>query len=232
MGIDATTVHALETNMRIRGDAAVLADNTRFDSRVWRDPRLLLGVTLVLASTVLGGFAVAAADHTVTYWATSGAVRLGEPVERTDLVAVRAKVPKRTASGLLQTSEALPSRLDRLSWAAAARPGVLISRDMLVQRGGAVELPIVVPVGNAPTDLRPGDRIDVWTAAVSRGEAAASATNARRILSRVRVLDRSSAGTVSGGSGLSIVVDVAGVKLSGQVVGAATSGRITLVRVP
>jgi len=225
-------VYTLETTMRIRGDAAVAAVGTaRFDSRAWRDPRLLLGVLLVLASTVVGGLAVAAADHTVTYWATAGAVRLGEPVTRSDLVAIRAKVPKRTAMALLRTTDTLPSRLDRLSWASASRAGTLVSRDMLTERRGTVELPVVVAVGRAPTDLRPGDRVDVWASVADKAEKATSATTAQRILSRVRVLSRSSAASVNGGSGLTVVVDVAGLRVGGRVVGAVSSGQITMVRV-
>jgi hypothetical protein len=231
-GIDVAAVNALETSMRIRGDAAVAAGGTaRFDSRVWRDPRFLLGVLLVLASTVAGGLAVAAADHTVTYWATAGAVRLGEPVVRSDLVALRAKVPKRTAAVMLRTTEPLPSRMDRLSWASGARAGTFITRDMLTERRGTIELPVVVAAGQAPSDLRPGDRVDVWASLRDKDETATAAATAQRILARVRVLSRSSAASVNGGSGLTVVVDVAGLRVSGRVVGAVSSGRITMVRV-
>jgi len=193
----------------------------------------LLGILLVLASTVAGGMAVAAADHTIAYWATSGPVRLGEPVSRNDFVAIRAKVPKRTARGLLRTDAALPNRLDELSWAASARSGTLVTRDLLVARRGTVELPLVVASGNAPADLRPGDRIDVWASVAPKSDEATSQSTAtaQRVLSRVRVLSRSSANSVGGGSGSTIVVDIAGLSVGGRVVGAASSGRITIVRV-
>lgn len=218
--------------MRIRGDAAVAAGGTgRFDSRAWRDPRLLVGLLLVLASTVLGGLAVAAADHTVTYWATADDVRLGEPIARSDLVAVRAKVPGHTASGLLRTAETLPGRMDRLSWASAARAGTLVTRDMLTERRGTVELPVVVSTAHVPTDIRPGDRVDVWASSAHEPETGKASTTAQRILARVRVLSRSSSASVNGGSGLTLVVDVAGLQVGGRVVGAVSSGQITIVRV-
>jgi len=220
--------------MRIRGDAAASSgEAARFDSRLWRDPRLLFGVLLVLASTVAGGLAVASADHTVTYWATVGPVRLGEPVSRSDFVAIRAKVPKRTARGLLRTDAPLPNRLDQLSWAASARAGTLVTRDHLATRRGTVELPLVVATGNAPANLRPGDRIDVWASVAPKTDEATtqSGGTAQRILSRVRVLSRASGTSVGGGSGTTVVVDVAGRSVGGRVVGAVSSGRITIVRV-
>lgn len=234
MGVDASGLLALETTMRIRGDAAAgSGEAARFDSRVWRDPRLLLGVILVLASTVLGGLAMAAADHTESYWATTARVRLGEPVSRADFVAVRVKVPKRTARGLLRTDAPLPDRLDRMSWAASARAGTLVTRDLLTSRSGTIELPMVVAAGNAPADLRPGDRVDVWASVAARSDEATSqsAGTAQRVLTRVRVLSRSASASVGGGTGSTVVVDVAGLSVGGRVVAAVSSGRITIVRV-
>jgi hypothetical protein len=188
---------------------------------------------LVLVSTVLGGWAVAAADHTVSYWATAGPVQLGKPVTRDDFVSVRAKVPKRTARGLLRTDRALPSRLDEMSWAAAARPGTLITRDLIASRRETVELPVVVASGNTPAGLQAGDRIDVWASTTGKGDEAASkgALSAQRVLSRVRVLSRSSSASVSGGSGQTVVVDVAGMSITGRIVAAVSAGRVTIVRV-
>src|SRR5689334_20554978 len=117
MTLDGSTRFALQTTMRIRGDVDALPVR-RFDAAPWRDPRLIAGVLIVVASTALGGWVVAAADHTVTYWATRSGVRAGDPVQRADLVAVYAKVPSRTARGLLRTDQALPARLNDLRWAA------------------------------------------------------------------------------------------------------------------
>jgi Flp pilus assembly protein CpaB len=134
---------------------------------------------------------------------------------------------------LLRTNASLPNRLDQLSWAASARAGTLVTRDLLATRQGAVELPLVVATGNAPADLRPGDRIDVWASVAPKTDEATnqSAGTAQRILSRVRVLSRSSGTSVGGASGTTVVVDVAGLSVGGRVVGAVSSGRITIVRV-
>ena len=240
MTLDAGPTYTLETTMRIRGDASVLETAgsgsatpvRRFEASPWRDPRLIAGVLIVVASTALGGWAIAAADHTVTYWATSGSVRAGDPVHRDDLAVVRAKVPSRTARGLLRTDEALPARISDLRWASDARAGTLVTSEALVPRGRAVELPVTAAAGGVPADVRSGDRVDVWAVpdGAASGGAEASA-RARRVLSKVRVVSRSSTSGISGGPGLTLVVDVAGTKLDAALMGALSTQRLTVVRV-
>jgi hypothetical protein len=239
MTLDAGPRFALETTMRIRGDAGVLetagsgsaAPVRRFDASPWRDPRLIAGVLIVLASTVLGGWAIAAADHTVAYWATRSSVRVGDPVHREDLVAVNAKVPSRTARGLLRTDQALPARFGDLRWASDARAGTLVTSDALAPRGGAVELPVSVPAGGMPTDLRSGDRVDVWAVPDQAGSGSGKSARARRVLSKVRVVSRSSTSGISGGTGVTLVMDVAGTNLDAALMGVLSTQRLTVVRV-
>ncbi len=244
MTLDAGTRFALQTIMRIRGDASVLETSgsgssppvRRFDASPWRDPRLIAGLLIVLASTVLGGWAIAAADHTTAYWATRSSVHVGDAIHRGDLVAVHAKVPSRTARSLLRTDQALPARLSDLRWAADAGAGTLVTSAALEPRGRAVELPVSVGAGGIPTDLRSGDRVDVWAVPDSAGSGGAGSgseesARARRVLSKVRVVSRSSTGGVSGGPGVTLVIDVAGTKLDAALMGALSTQRLTVVRV-
>lgn len=225
--------------MRIRGDAGVLEASgsgsarpvRRFNASPWRDPRLIAGVLIVLASTALGGWAIAAADDTDAYWATRTSVRAGDAVHRDDLVAVRAKVPSRTARGLVRTTEALPARLADLRWAADARAGALVTSESLVPRARAVELPVTVAAGGMPADVRSGDRVDVWAVPDRAGSGTETAPRARRVLSRVRVVSRSAGSGVSAGPGVTVVVDVAGRDLDAALMGALSTQRLTMVRV-
>lgn len=243
MTLDVAALFALQTTMRIRGDASVLETVgsgsaqisaqpvRRFDASPWRDPRLIAGVLIVVASTALGGWAVAAADHTVAYWATRGGVHAGDPVHRADLVAVYAKVPTRTGRGLLRTDQALPARLTDLRWATDAGAGTLVSSDLLERRGRAVELPVSVAASGLPPDVRSGDRVDVWAVPDRAGSASEESARARRVLSGVRIVSRSSTGGVSGGPGVTLVVDAAGTKLDAALMGALSTQRLTVVRV-
>lgn len=239
MTLDAAPTFTLETTMRIRGDASVLETAgsgsalpvRRFKASPWRDPRLIAGVLIVVASTALGGWAIAAADHTVAYWATRDNVRAGDPVHREDLAVVRAKVPSRTARGLMRTDEALPARIADLRWAADARAGTLVTSEALVPRGQAVELPITAATGGVPADVRSGDRIDVWAVPDRAGSESETSARARRVLSKVRVVSRSSTSGISGGPGVTLVVDVAGRNLDAALMGALSTQRLTVVRV-
>lgn len=189
----------------------------------------------MVASTALGGWALAAADHTVAYWATRSSVRAGDPIHRDDLIAVRAKVPSRTAHGLLRTDHALPGRLSDLRWATDADAGTLVTSEALVPRGRAVELPLSVGAGSIPADLRSGDRVDVWAVAERAGTRAGTESSvgarARRMLTKVRVVSRSSTTGISGGPGVTLVVDVAGTTLDAALMSALSTQRLTIVRV-
>lgn len=235
--------------MRIRGDASTVETTgtgsgplsaprstrpvRRFNASPWRDPRLIAGVLIVLVSAALGGWAVAAADHTVAYWATQGSVRAGDPVARADLVAVHAKVPGRTARGLLRTDEALPARISELRWASDARAGALVTADSLVPRTRTVELPVFVPAGGLPADLRSGDRVDIWAVPdAARAESGEQkAQRARRVLTKARVVSRSSANGIGSGPGVTLVVDAAGTTLDAALMTALATQRLTVVRV-
>lgn len=243
MTLDVAPEFTLETTMRIRGDAGVLETAgsgsaqmsaqsvRRFDASPWRDPRLIAGVLIVVASTALGGWTIAAADHTVGYWATRSTVRAGDPIQRDDLVVVHAKVPSRTARGLLRTDEALPARISDLRWATDARAGTLVTSEALESRGEAVELPLSVAAGAIPADLRSGDRVDVWAVPDRAGSGAETPARARRVLARVRMVSRSGTSGVSSGPGVTLVVDVAGTKLDAALMGAVSGQRLTVVRV-
>jgi hypothetical protein len=123
--------------------------STRLEHHAWRDPRLILGVLLVLVSTVLGAAAVAAGSSSTGYWAVRSEVRAGDPVQRTDLVQAKAHVPDDAARHLMPVDDALPARLDDLVWARDIGDGALVSRASLADRrsGGVTELPLTVASG-------------------------------------------------------------------------------------
>ena len=66
--------------------------HARLEHQPWRDPRLILGVLLVLVSTVMGAAVIAAGSSTTGYWAVRSEVRAGDPVKRSDLVRAEAHI--------------------------------------------------------------------------------------------------------------------------------------------
>jgi len=189
---------------------------------------MVLGLVLIIGATVAGGLALAAADHTVTYWSTHGSVNEGDPVARSDFTAVQVKVPQRTARTLLRTNQALPHRIDNMVWAESLRAGTLVSRQDLAPRTRSVEVPVTVGPSGAPSDIQKGDVVDVW---VSPGERDAASTKAVKVLSLVRVLSRVNSGGMDGGPAATVVVDASGTTVDGRLISAVSTGRVTLVRV-
>lgn len=202
----------------------------RLEHRAWRDPRFVLGVLLVLASTVLGATAVAAGTSSTGYWAVRSEVRAGDPVSRADFVKVEAHVPGQAARHLMRTDEALPARLDDLVWTRDVADGALIPREALAgrQAGGVTELPLTVTSGAAPSDLRRGDQVDVW---VGPGPGDDPAQKSVRVLRDVRVVSNGGSSTMRGTPSRTVLVDVSDGELSGSVVSTVAAGHVTMVRV-
>ena len=203
---------------------------TRLERRPWRDPRLILGVLLVLVSTVLGAAAVAAGSSSTGYWAVRTDVRAGDPVQRSDLVRAEARLPDDAARHVIRTDEALPARFADLVWARDIGDGALVTRSALTTReaGSVTELPLAVTAGAAPTDLRRGDRVDVW---VGPGPGDDATQKASRVLRDVRVVSSGGSAAVRGAPSRTVLVDVSGADLSGSVVSTVAAGYVTMVRV-
>lgn len=202
----------------------------RLEHRPWRDPRLVLGVLLVLASTVLGAAAIAAGSNTTGFWAVRSEVRAGDPVQRADLVKAEAHLPDAAARHLMRTDEPLPARLDDLVWARDVGDGALVSRAALAsgQTGGVTELPLTVTSGAAPTDLGRGDRVDVW---VGPGPGDDAGEKSVRVLSDVQVVSSGGSAAIRGAPSRTVLVDVSDAELSGAVVSTVAAGHVTMVRV-
>lgn len=212
------------------GDVGVRADRLR--RRPWTDPRLLLGVLLVLGAMVVGARVVAALDDTVEFWAVAGDVRAGDTVNEDDLVAVDVRLADRTADTYLRVDAELPSALDDAVWSRDVAAGTLVDPAAWTQRSTADsrQLPVTVAEGALPADLDRGDQVEVWVGAEAGTTEAAPA---ERVLANVTVL-RSGAGSgaLDGGASRTVLLEVPTTALSGKVVAAVASGHVTLVRLP
>ena len=91
----------------------------------WRDSRLVVGVLLVLVSTVLGALVVARADDRVPVWAARGQVAPGQQLTESDLVRVDVLLGDGAAT--LPVGRHRPARADL----RAARPPTRRARPRL-----------------------------------------------------------------------------------------------------
>ena len=138
----------------------------RTDSR-WADPRLWVGVLLVLASVLVGAKVLGAADDTVAVWRVQRDVPAGFPLSSADVVLTRVHFADGSArDSYLSADEALPSGA-RLTRELSA--GELLAVQAITTDTSAApdELPIAVNDAGLPVGLSPGDRVDVWAVAAS-----------------------------------------------------------------
>src|SRR5215207_3485272 len=201
------------TNWRgpVKSGRAQTAQRLRI--RPWRDPRLLIGVLLVVGATVLGA-RVAAAD------AVSG-----DPLR-----ATRVRLSSGTAGNYLRTDEEFAAPLDELVWAHGVAAGSLVDRRALVRRSDTTrsQLPLRVADGAAPGDLARGDLVDVW---VGPGPGDEPGTKAVRVLESVRVVQPGDDSELGGSPSRTVLVDVDDSELRASVVSTVGAGHVTLVRV-
>lgn len=218
------------TNWRGSGDPGSVAAQ-RLHVRPWRDPRLLIGVLLVLGATILGARLAAASDDTTEYWAVSGAVTPGDAVTKDELVATKVHLSSGAAGNYLRTDEEFDAPLEELVWAHEIAKGSLLDRTALEpqSRGGRSQLPLSVTQGAAPADLERGDLVDVWVGPGPGDEASGKSV---RVLESVRVAQSGEDAAALGGSlAQTVLVDVDTARLRGPVISTVSAGHVTLIRV-
>lgn len=195
----------------------------------WRDPRLLVGLLLVLAAVVLGSRVVAAADETAPYYAAAVALTPGEELDAADVQVVRARLPDARGPHLSATGD-LPSGL------VAVRPvsaGELLTRDDLGSARDVLTQPVGVPVDGAlPRGLVEGARVDVWVSAPDPTQAGAFVEPQRVVDAALVAEVAQDTGALGTGGGTTVQVLLEQDALQ-QVLGALANGAdVALVLVP
>ncbi len=211
---------------------------TRARSVGWLDPRLLLGVLLVLGSVVAGSRVLASADQSQQVWAVTRDLAPGAVLTDADLQSVRVRLFD-SAGRYVSAVSAKPLGYvlrrglgagELLPAASVGRPGADVSFRSVA---------VAVSRGHLPPDLAAGQQVDVYVTPDDRGRAAspssgpAGPSGPRLVLPAVTVLERPSdsdlAGT--GASEVPVLLEVRpGDVLS--LMAAIAQGRIDLVRVP
>jgi hypothetical protein len=128
----------------------------------WRDPKLWLGIVLVLASIVVGARVVASADDTVAVWRLARDIPAGAAVTSSDLQVTRVHFddPAVDAAYLRADRPVPPS-------ARATRDlkaGEILGASAVTSSAAPAtrQLPLGVGLAHEPADLRAGDHVEVW----------------------------------------------------------------------
>ena len=203
----------------------------------WLDVRLLVGVSLVLVSIVLGTRVVAAATDSDLVWQAKAELAAGTPVGEQDLRAIEVRLPSGAAGAYLAASGPKP-----VGWVLTRAVGEheLLPRAALAPPDSAdVDWRVVtVPVlrFHYPGDLAKGQQVDVYMTAGGGAGSAPAAPPAEPLLvlrsATVAHVDTSSVGGLGGaGTGIGVELAVPAAEAT-ALVRAAQAGAIDLVRVP
>lgn len=194
----------------------------------WRDPRLVVGVLVVLLAVVLGARVIGAADETEPVYVAARTLTPGDAVDEGDVRVVRVRLDD--ASRYLTAATAVPQGLVALR---SVGEGELLARSGLGEAAALDLKPVGVPVeGARPAGLVKGARVDVWVALPDL-ERAGSFADPERVVEAAEVSEVSESGSTLGSGGASTVqVLMAEEPLRTTLSALANGADIALVLVP
>ena len=171
---------------QIGRDGTGVAPAVRARTPGWRDPRLWVGVLLVVGSVVAGSRVLASADDTVAVWAAGSDLAPGQPLDQADLVARDVRFADGAdLATYVAVADDLPADLTLVRGVGA---GELLPWAATGDGAGSdtVEVPIAVDPEQVPSSVGAGSVVDVYLvgAAGARGAPAAGPA-----LAEVTVLD-------------------------------------------
>lgn len=138
-----------------------VADGARLKKPSWKDPRLLVGILLVLASVAGVISLVGAADQTTEAYAAREPIAVGEKLTTDKLHLVKVRLGD-VGEHYLTPETGLGEGL-----VAVQRIGKdqLLPRESLGQADGLGRKPVAVTIEESlPAQAVPGSRVDVWVA--------------------------------------------------------------------
>ncbi len=149
-------------NLGSPGASTTAPQAIRLSRPGWRDPRLWVGVLIVVVSVVAGAQVLAAADDSVAVYAATRSMGAGDTITADDLVVQRvrfadtADVEHYLSPGADFPSEVVLSR--------GVGAGELLARSAVAQPGddGLVQLPVPVDTHRVPPSVFAGSVVDVF----------------------------------------------------------------------
>ncbi len=160
----------------------------------WRDPRLLIGLLLVVASVVSVVALVGAADSTIEVYAAKESISVGQKVTVDSLVKVRVRLGDAEGAYLVGSAE-VPADVVALR---LLPKGELVARSLLGRADALDRKPAALTIDQPlPKDAVVGSRVDVW---VSLPDAHNGFAEAKKMLTGAEIAELTQASTALGGS--------------------------------
>lgn len=127
----------------------------------WKDPRLLVGILLVLASVAGVTAIVGTADRTIQVYAAREAIAVGQKVTAADLAVVKVRLDD-VESGYVTVEAGLAEGQVAVQRIAKNQ---LVPRDSLGSADGLDRKPVAISLEESlPVQAVAGSRVDVWVA--------------------------------------------------------------------
>lgn len=203
----------------------------RLDRPRWLDPRLLVGVLLVLASVAVGARVIAAAERGELVWSAARDLPAGTTLRADDLQATSVRLAD-SAAQYVDANAAPPTGYVLVRDLAAGElvPAAAVASADQSSRQRLVSVPVTAHL--FPAGLERGHRVDVYlTVATDTG--AAATTEPELVLADAAVAEVAAGsngfGPSSGTIGVVLEVDASEAP---AVVAAVAAGTIQLVRLP
>lgn len=137
------------------------ATGARLKRPSWKDPRLLVGVLLVLASVIGVISLVGSADKTTEVYAARDSIAVGEKLSQDNVVRAKVRLGE-TEEHYLTVESGLPEGLVAVQRIGKSQ---LVPRDSLGKVDALDRKPVTVTIDESlPDQAVAGTRVDVWVA--------------------------------------------------------------------
>lgn len=224
----ACVAHNDRHDHSLKGAAVADSGASRMRRPSWRDPRLGVGVLLVVASVALGSWAVSRADATVEVYQASGPVTPGDVIDVDDLHVVQVRLDGVENMYLVPGSELEEAVITR-----TVADGELVP---LAALGSADDLdlrPVQIAMPATMQDIvTPGSRVDLWVALPDPGSTQRALLPPELLVEDVEVREvHTDTSVFAGSDSVQAQVLVATADLPGVLAALAADGQITIVPV-
>ncbi|WP_310964383.1 CpaB family protein [Nocardioides terrisoli] len=199
----------------------------------WRDPRLVIGVAVMAACVLLGGWLLSSADDSVAMVVVRRSLPAGAEVKAGDLDTRRVRFSDQGLAGRYVRADQPPPAGATLSRPLSA--GELLPRAALQTASAdpGIEVPLSVARDDIPGTVRAGSVVDVWVVPEKAAGTVGGAPDARLVLEDVSVLALGGQGdALAPQSTRQVIVSVPAGTADrlGRALGRAASGRLVLTR--
>ena len=195
----------------------------------WRDPRLLVGLVLLLTAVALGARVVALADRTEPFYAARGDLATGTPLASDALIVVRLRLTG-TEAGYLDAGRPLPAGQVLIRPVGA---GEVVPLTSIAPADKLRVRPVGIPIdGDPPSGLGPGALVDIWASAKRRDAEGGGYEEAERIADTVEVSDVRRPGEGLSASRTGSVEVLLGEELAPVLDALANQARVVVLPIP